>query len=409
LGTQTFSKSKTQYPVGGSPLYIEKGLGSKVWDVDGNEYIDFVNGLGAIILGYNDADVLQAVKRQLEKGTIFSLPSTLEIDVAEKIVEMVPCAQMVRFGKNGSDVTTVAIRLARTYTQREHVAICGYHGWHDWYIGATSKNQGVPKSTQKLTHKFVYNDIASLEMIFQQYKDQVAAVILEPMSSIYPKNDFLKKVKDVTHKNGAVLIFDEMVTGFRFANGGAQELFGVIPDLATFGKGIANGYPLSVIVGSKKIMKLLEDVFFSFTFGGETLSLAAALVVMNKFQKEPVLQYICELGKGVFTALQNLIVKCKVEHVFDVIGHPSWVFLRVKDNGKFSIFDVKTLLMQELMKRGILSLGTHMFTYAHSNEDITCLLRAYEEIFPIIKSAIINESFVSLLSCQVLKPLFQVR
>src|SRR3990167_6285478 len=254
LGSQTFSKSKTQYPYGVSPYFIKKGKGSHVWDADNNEYVDFVNALAAITLGYNDPDVTNAVKAQLEEGTIFSLPHELEMQVAEKIVEMVPCAEMVRFGKNGSDVTAGAIRLARAYTKRDHVAVCGYHGWQDWYIGSTARNLGVPKSTRDLTHVFTYNDIDSLNKIFKEYPDQVAAVIMEPMNTTEPLDGFLEKVRELTHKNGAVFIFDETITGFRYANGGAQEYFGVTPDLATFGKGIANGYPLSVLAGRKDIM-----------------------------------------------------------------------------------------------------------------------------------------------------------
>ena len=290
LGSQTFSKSKTAYPEGVSPHFIKRGDGSHVWDVDGNEYIDFVNGLASITLGYNDPDVTEAVKAQLEEGTIFSLPHEIEIKVAEKIIEMVPCAEMVRFGKNGSDATAGTIRLTRAYTKRDHVAVCGYHGWQDWYIGSTSRNLGVPSSVRDLTHSFTYNDLDSIEQLFKKYSDQVAAVIIEPMNSTEPNNGFLEGVKGLTQKNGALLIFDETITGFRYANGGAQEYFGVIPDLAIFGKGMANGYPVSVVTGRAEIMKLMEEVFFSFTFGGETLSLAAALTTMTKLQQEPVVK-----------------------------------------------------------------------------------------------------------------------
>ncbi len=234
LGSQTFSKSKTAYPEGVSPHFMKRGEGSHVWDVDGNEYIDFVNGLASITLGYNDPDVTDAVKAQLEEGTIFSLPHEIEIKVTEKIIEMVPCAEMVRFGKNGSDATAGAIRLARANTKRDHVAVCGYHGWQDWYIGSTSRNLGVPSSVRDLTHSFTYNDLDSLEQLFEKCPDQIAAVIIEPMNSTAPNNGFLEGVTVLAQKNGAILIFDETITGFRYANGGAQEYFGVIPDLAVF-------------------------------------------------------------------------------------------------------------------------------------------------------------------------------
>src|SRR5574341_817412 len=275
LGSQTFSKSKTQYPYGVSPYFITRGQGSHVWDVDNNEYVDFINALAAVTLGYNDPDVNAAVRAQLDEGVIFSLPHPLEHQVAEKIVEIVPCAEMVRFGKNGSDATSGAIRLARAYTNRDHVAACGYHGWQDWYIGATTRSRGVPQSTRDLTHIFNYNDIESLHKIFKEHPDQVAAVIMEPMNTTEPKDGFLEKVRELSRQHGAVFIFDETITGFRYANGGAQEYFGVTPDLATFGKGLANGYPVSALAGKAEIMRLMEEIFYSFTFGGETLSLAA--------------------------------------------------------------------------------------------------------------------------------------
>ncbi|HUE19460.1 MAG TPA: aminotransferase class III-fold pyridoxal phosphate-dependent enzyme, partial [Stellaceae bacterium] len=258
LGSQTFSKSFTQYPLGVSPYFIQRGKGGHVWDVDGNEYVDFVNGLCAVTLGYDDADVTRAVKAQLEDGVIFTLPHPLEMQVAEAIVDMVPCAEMVRFGKNGSDVTAAAVRLARAFTGRDHVAVCGYHGWQDWYIGSTARNRGVPEAVRRLTHGFTYNDLESLKRVLTEHSGDVAAVILEPMNSQAPKDGFLEGVKELAHRHGALLVFDEVITGFRFANGGAQEFFGVTPDLACFGKGVANGYPVSAIAGRADIMKLME-------------------------------------------------------------------------------------------------------------------------------------------------------
>lgn len=326
LGTQTFSKSKTQYPFGVSPYYIERGQGSHVWDIDGNEYIDFISGLDCITLGYNDPDVNAAVMEQLQKGQIFSLPHALEVQVAEKIIDMVPCAEMVRFGKNGSDATAGAIRLARAYTGRDHVAVCGYHGWQDWYIGSTARNMGVPQATQALTHTFSYNMPESLESIFAQWPDQIAAVIMEPMNVEEPAHGFFQKVQELAQKNGAVFIFDETVTGFRFAKGGAQEYFGVIPDLATFGKGLSNGYPLSAIAGKSEIMKLMEEIFFSFTFGGETLALAAAWATLNKLEQEPVIETIEKQGSKVMQGVQTLIDKYELSPSLSISGHPSWSF-----------------------------------------------------------------------------------
>ena len=278
LGTQTFSKSKTQFPHGVSPFYAARAQGSKLWDADGNEYIDFISSLASVTLGYNDPDVTAAVRQQLEDGVIFSLPHQIEIEVAELIVDMVPCADAVRFGKNGSDATAGCIRIARAFTGRDHVAVCGYHGWQDWYIGSTARNRGVPMATRALTHRFDYNNLDSLQKLLTDRPGEFAAVILEPMSSVAPAEGFLEGVAELTRKHGALLVFDEVITGFRFANGGAQEFFGVTPDLTALGKGIANGYPLSAVAGRGDVMKLMEEIFFSFTMGGETLSLAAAKI-----------------------------------------------------------------------------------------------------------------------------------
>ncbi len=409
LGSQTFSKSKTQFPFGVSPFFITRGLGSHVWDADGNKYIDFINANASITLGYNDPDVTAAVRAQLEEGTIFSLPHPIEIQVAEKIVEMVPCAEKVRFGKNGSDATAGAIRIARAYTQRDHVAVCGYHGWQDWYIGSTARNKGVPKSTQELTHTFIYNDIQSLQNILKQWPNQVAAVIMEPMNTSEPEDAFLHKAAELTRQNGAVFIFDETITGFRFANGGAQEYFGVIPDLATFGKGLSNGYPVSVVAGKADIMKLMEDVFFSFTFGGETLSLAAALATMTKLQKYPVIDTMKTQGEKILAALGGMLKKYGLSHYISLSGHPNWSFLNIKDASPYKLMEIKTLFLQEMFLSGMLTYGTHNLSYSHNDDDITSLLDAYNHVLYIIKDAVENKNMNIVLKCKPLEPLFKIR
>lgn len=409
LGTQTFSKSKTQYPFGVSPYFIERAQGSHAWDVDGNEYIDFINSLAAVTLGYNDPDVTKAVQAQLQQGTIFSLPHPIEVLVAEKIVEVVPCAEMVRFGKNGSDATSGAIRVARAYTRRDRVAVCGYHGWHDWYIGSTARDLGIPAATKALTHKFLYNDIESLHQLFQEYPGEIAAVILEPMNVFFPKDDFLEKVKELTHQNGSLLVFDETITGFRYAIGGSQEYFGITPDLATFGKGLANGYPVSALTGKAEVMRVVEDIFFSFTFGGETLSLSAALATINKLQQEPVIQTMTTRGEAILTDVQALIDRYDIGHIFSLSGHPTWSFLLIKDIAPYSQWQIKTLFLQEMFARGILTLGTHNLSYGHAETDVHSILAVYEEVLPLIGALVDNKELESYLRCQPLEPLFKVR
>ena len=409
LGAQTFSKSTTQYPHGVSPFFAEHGSGCYLWDADGNRYLDYVNSLGAIILGYHYPAINEAVKQQLDKGSIFSLSNKLEIEVAERLKALIPCAELVRFGKNGSDVTSAAIRLARAYTQKKHIAVCGYHGWHDWYIGSTSMHLGVPEEISQFTHLFEFNNVASLQKIFDQYSGQVAAVIMEPMHREQPNQGFLQQIKHLTEKNAALLIFDEMITGFRIALGGGQEYFNVTPDLATFGKGLANGFPLSAIVGHKDIMQLFNKVFFSFTFGGETLSLAACLACLTTFEKEPVIKHLTTIGEKLCLGIKEILKDPAINDFLSISGHPAWTFLNFKDHAHYSQWEIKTLFMQELFSRNILSLGSHNLSYSHQAEDIEITVLAYKEIFNIIKDAINTQTLIQKLHCKPIKPLFTLR
>jgi glutamate-1-semialdehyde 2,1-aminomutase len=409
LGSQTFSKSKTQYPFGVSPYFVTRGKAAHVWDIDGNEYVDFINSLCAVTLGYDDPDVTAAVRAQLDDGVIFSLPHPLETEVAERICDMVPCAEMVRFGKNGSDATAGAIRLARAHTGRDRVAVCGYHGWQDWYIGTTARNRGVPQAVRDLSHVFAYNDLGSLERLLDSHKGEFAAVILEPMNVAEPVPGFLQGVVDLAHRHGALAVFDETITGFRFANGGAQELFGVTPDLATFGKGIANGYPLSAVAGRAEVMKLMEEIFFSFTMGGETLSLAAAKATLDKLTREPVVATMAARGRSVQSRVAEVIRANGLDDVMTVSGHPAWSFLNLRDANGYSAFEIKTLFLQEVFARGVLTVGTHNMSYAHTDADVDRLIAAYGEVMPVIADAVHNKALRQYLKCEPLQPLFKVR
>ena len=409
LGTQTFSKSKTQFPFGVSPYYATRAKGARLSDADGNEYIDFINSLASVTLGYNDPDVTAAVQAQLERGVIFSLPTELEIDVAEQLIDMVPCAERVRFGKNGSDATAGAVRIARAFTGRDRIAVCGYHGWQDWYIGSTARNKGVPAATRELTHRFEYNDLDSLDRLFHGHRDQIAAVILEPMNVVEPKPGFLEGVAVMARSRGAVVIFDETITGFRFANGGAQELFGVTPDLATLGKGLANGFPLSAVVGRADIMAEMEEVFFSFTMGGETLSLAAASAALRKVKNEPVVEKLRRTGVAILEGTRERIWRHGIDSFLSTSGHPSWTFLQFSDANGCSMWEIKTLFMQEVLQRGILTHGTHNVSYAHSEQDVDRLLEVYDQVFPILREAVVDGAMRQYLRCKPLEPLFRVR
>ncbi|MFY0642739.1 MAG: aminotransferase class III-fold pyridoxal phosphate-dependent enzyme [Bermanella sp.] len=404
VASQTFSKSHYSIPKGGAPLFLEKGKGDKVWDVDGNEYIDQVNGLLSVSIGYCDDDVDSAIKKQLKNGINFSLPHRLECEVAEKIIEIIPSAEMVRFGKNGTDVTSAAVRLARAYTNKNRVAICGYHGWQDWYIGITARNLGVPKVVSDLSVTFNYNDLESLENLFTCYSD-IGSVILEPMAAIYPSEEFLTGVRDLCNKYGAILIFDEMITGFRLHKGGAQALFGVTPDLSTFGKGMANGMPVSAIVGRKDIMEYMDKIFFSGTFGGETLSLAAASCVLDKYINLPVTEHFYEMGKMLTDGIDILKLKYDIDF-FNLIGHESWKVFSINHTDDLLI---KSIIIENLAKNGVLTIGSHNMSYSTNTQSIIKILSAYDKTFSLLTEGIRINNLNGLLSGDPIKPVFKVR
>ena len=409
LGSQTFSKSRIQYPSNAAPLFLDRGKGSHVWDIDGNEYVDFVNGLLPVILGYDDPDVTHAVKEQLAKGVSFSLATTLEIELAELLAEIIPCAEMTRFGKNGSDATSAAIRVARAYTGRDHVAVCGYHGWHDWYIGSTTRNKGVPKAVCDLTHTFTYNNLDSLKALLDANPDQFAAVIMEPMNTAEPAPGFLEGVRDLTHANGALFIFDEIITGFRYHIGGAQTLFGVVPDLASFGKSMGNGFPIAAVVGKAKYMREMEDIFYSGTFGGEALSLVASIATIHKMQREPVQEHIKAMGQLILKNARELIAKHGLGECVSICGHPSWTLFQFRDAPTATLWEIKSLYLQETMARGILSGGTHDMCYCHSPADVAQLAEAQDAAFGVITQALGSGNIRDYLAGPPIEPLFRVR
>lgn len=409
LGSQTFSKSRTQYPNGISPLFASRVNGPNLWDLDGNKYIDLVSSLASITLGYNDPNLNRSVSRQLKKAVGMSLPGVLEAEVAELLVELVPSAEMVRFGKNGTDATSAAIRLARAYTGRDHVLVCGYFGWQDWSIGSTTRNKGVPEAVSSLTHKFEFNNLNSLSSLFSQLESKVAAVILEPMNVVYPIQGYLESVKELTHSNGALLIFDETITGFRFSTGGAQELFGVTPDLSTFGKGMANGFPISAVVGRKDVMMEMEEIFFSGTFGGELLSLAAAKHVIERHKSQNLARELGTIGDGLEVLTNRAIQNAGISELLSLSGHPTWKFLNWRSTPEYSVEEIKTYFMQLIFERGLLVLGTHNVTLAHKEKIVKKISEIYYEVFEIMKDKVEKGLLRNELKVEPLKPLFKVR
>tara|TARA_Y100000310_G_C20686193_1_gene819189 strand:- start:997 stop:2946 length:1950 start_codon:yes stop_codon:yes gene_type:complete len=409
LGSQTFSKSRLQYPVGHAPLFITHGEGGRVWDVDGNEYVDLVSALLPVTLGYGDPDVDAAIRAQLSDGISFSLASTLETELAERLVEVVPSAEMVRFGKNGSDATSAAIRLARAYTGRDHVAVMGYHGWHDWYIGATSRNKGVPDAVSDLTTMLPYDDLGAVCDYLKAHPSEVACLIMEPMNRRDPSLGYLAELKEMLRAEGTLFIFDEVITGFRYGLGGAQELFGVTPDLTTLGKGMGNGMPISAVVGRADVMAEMTEICFSGTFSGEALSLAASIATIDKMRREPVITELWQRGWSLAKQTRRLIRRHGLTSVIQLVGKAPWMLLEFADHPAARKEAIQTLFSVEMLRRGVLILGSHNICYAHNDADVAWILEAYDSTLARIAKELETGSLEAHLPCPAIQPSIRVR
>jgi len=401
--SMTLAKGPTQYVNGVSPKYLVKGKGVHVWDADGNEYIDYNMGIGPLSLGYAYDKVDNAIKEQLSDGITFSLMHPLEVEVAEMIREVIPNAEAVRYSKTGADVTSAAIRLARAYTGKNKVLCCGYHGWHDWYVSVTARKAGIPEAVQAISFTFNYNDFDS---VLNSIDNDTAAIILEPVVFTEPKDNFLHKLADLCEQKGIVLIFDEMWTGFRMALGGAQEYFGITPDLATYSKAIANGMPISVLTGKRKIMDLIEnDIFFFTTFGGEALSLAAAKATMQELKDKNVPAYLNEKGALLKNGYNEVASKLNMNYT-KATGY-NWRSLITFDEKAGDPLLQKSLVQQEMIKRGVLWSGFHNMSYSHKDDDINYTLSVYEEVLPILKKAVEQNNIKELLKGEPVQPVFR--
>lgn len=401
--TQTLAKGTGQNIKGVAPKYLQRGKGSHVWDVDGNEYIDYTMGVGPLSLGYSYDVVDDAIKEQLKDGITFSLTHPLEVEVAELINKVVPNAESIRYSRGGADVVSGAVRVSRAYTKRNKVLCCGYHGWHDWYIAVTDRNKGIPQAIQDLTFTFNYNDIQS---VIDSIDEDTACVVLEPYVFEEPKDNFLQKLRDVCTKNGTLLVFDEMWSGFRIAVGGAQEYFGIKADLACFSKAVANGMPLSILTGKKEFMSVLEkDVFFFNTFGGEALSLAAAKATINEMIEKNVPAQLAKQGNKLKLGY-NKIAEDLGMHYTKCSGFDCRTIITF-DSSTGNPLEMKSLVQQEMIKRGILWGGFHNMSFSHTDEDIEYTLKTYRESLPILKKAVDENNVKSYLRGEPVEPVFR--
>ncbi len=362
-GAHTYAKGDDQYPEQ-APGFIVRGEGCHVWDADGNRFIEYGMGLRAVTLGHGYRPVIEAAYSQMLLGENFTRPATIEVECAEKFLSLIHGAQMVKFAKNGSDVTTAALKLARAYTGRERVAVCADHPFFstdDWFIGSTPMPAGIPPAIRELTVKFKYNNLASVQALFERYPGQIACVMLEAETTEAPRANFLHELQRFCHAHGAVFILDEMITGFRWHLGGAQRCYDLVPDLCTFGKAMGNGFAIAALAGKREIMALgglqhsQERVFLlSNTHGAENHALAAALAVINIYEQEPVVETMFRQGERLRNGLNQAIDELGLQEYFQIIGQPCNLIYVTRDQQKERSQAFRTLFMQEMIRRGIL-------------------------------------------------------
>ena len=408
-GTQSLSKGPTQFSFGVSPIYAVSGKGAEIFDVDGNAYIDSGMGLHAVILGYADPDVTKAIFKSVQSGIHFTLMHPLEVEVAALFSKKIPCAEQVRFTKTGSEATAASVKIARAVTGRSHIATCGYHGWHDWFLGVSEKTLGIARAVTELVHKFHYNDIQSLERIFNDYPGQIAAVIMEPCLVDVPRDDFLNKCREIAKSHESLFIFDETITGVRWDASGAQSLFNVIPDLAIFGKSIANGMPLAAIVGKKKYMEILDDprFFFSSTFAGEFASLAACKATYAVIDRRHVIPKIWERGRTFITRFNDLIHDHKLSDFLEITGFPCRPTVIFKKKDGIEPLAIKSYMQQESAQRGLLFTGYFALSFSHDEDIIDRSLIIVDNVLKKLKTVLSKGELATSLRGEIVSAVFR--
>lgn len=385
-GCHTYAKGLDQYPIQ-APGFIARGAGSHVWDVDGNEFIEYGSGNRAITLGHAFPAVVEAVREEVLKGCNFTRPSIIEVECAERFLGLIN-AEMVKFCKDGSDATSGAIKLARAYTGRDTIAYCSDHPFFsvdDWFIGTTPMGAGVPQATKDLTLTFRYNDLDSAAALFERNPGKIAALILEPSRGDDPKDGFLHRLKELCHRNGALFVLDEMITGFRWANGGAQQLYGIEPDLATFGKALGNGFSVSALCGKREFMRLggfhhydkARVFLLSTTHGGETGPLAAAMATIKVYKEEPVVETLHQLGSKLRAGFEQVVNRHGLADYVSVIGRDCCLVFATRDPDLKPSQAFRSLFLQEMIRDGIICPSLSV-CYSHTQSDIDRTLQALD-------------------------------
>ena len=390
--TQLISRRPTRAALGVSPIYAERAKGCRIWDVDGNEYIDWTSAVGPVILGYADDVVDDAVRAQIARGAIYSIVQESAVELAEELVRIVPSAEMVRYCKGGGEACTIAVRIARGVTGRDRVLFCGYHGWHDWYqaanLGAERLAEhlfngiepiGVPRSLEGTAMPFTYGDLQELEGLLQQHAGEVACIIMEPMRSGEPPEGYLAGVRDLATRYGVVLIFDEVSSGWRVARGSAQEYVGVTPDMTVFAKAISNGYPMGAVVGKREFMEPASRMFISSAYWDDNIGIAASLACLRELERRDAVAHFNRIGAlfkeqvNAAAAAAGLAAQC-----VGVAAHPS---IRIEVDDPAETAKVNALFIQENARRGVILATGFMFNCSHGESEVERTAAVVEESF----------------------------
>ncbi|GIK47597.1 MAG: glutamate-1-semialdehyde 2,1-aminomutase [Alphaproteobacteria bacterium] len=396
-GCHTYAKGDDQYPVL-SPGHVVRGAGCRVWDADGNEYIEYGMGNRAVTLGHAHPAVIEAVRAQLGEGVSFTRPAAIEVEAAEAFLSLIDNAEMVKFSKDGSDATSGAVKIARAYTGRDLIAICADHPFFsvdDWFIGSTPIHGGIPDAVRRLTVKFRYNDIESVKALLAEHPGRVAGFILEAARVEPPRDDFLAELKRLAHADGALLVLDEMITGFRYHLQGAQRLYGIDPDLSTWGKALANGFSVSALAGKREFMRLGDltqsdrpRVFLmSTTHGGETHGLAAAMATIDVYRREPVIEHLQRAGARLRAGVSEAAQRRGVQDYVSVIGADCNLLYATRDAALQPSQAFRTLFLQETIKRGVI-MPSLVVSYAHTDADIDETIEAIDGALEVYTRAL---------------------
>lgn len=435
-GAHTYSRGDDQFP-DNAPQILERGKGAYVWDPDGNRYLDYGMGLRSVTVGYCDEQINRAVIEQLEKGVNFTRPGIVELEAAEAMIDLVKGADMVKFAKNGSNVTTAALKIARAYTGRKYVCVPRQHpffSFDDWFIGTTPVKRGIPEEHYSTTLLFDFNNIESLKALFDRHPNQIAAVMMEPITTITPcptgrtclfdgtcqgvkcascEPNFLFQVQALCKQNQAVFVLDEMISGFRFGFPGAQTFYGIQPDLSTFGKGMANGFALAALVGRRELMEVgsilsdgMERTFLvSTTHGAELGALAALLETLKVYRERRIVEHFWDYGAKLFMGVNSISKALGLEKMFFMEGGAVIMNYSARDsNGNVSM-PYRTLFAREMLKRNIL-MPYISICGMHGETELKLTLKAVEESLAVYKRAL-TDGIDRYLPCRPIRPVFR--